>query len=402
MKLEPIIKDTVTLANSEIKKIADRVANTAILAAEKVSVDPSFKAEKDSFESIMLQRLKTFDQTKIKNIQKEVTPLAKASQEVRSGVYGDLGKINIFDVKNVEAAVNKLEPLKIERKLLGLRTVPKNLNLSDVEIKKYLEGQSEILNTHNITSIDAITGGGRLFSDIGQISEDENTQLDDFQPQAVTDKLALYIRRVKCVDETGRASIFDPEGEYYGDDEIALAGTSVDETGDTKKIPEFRVGNSFNDGDTKWYSPHKQWHWFSMREGGSNWPKSYYLTFILAEKDFNGLSDFLQLLWDKVGKSVTEAVATAVGGAVGSALGPLGAVIGAAIGYAVAKVIEWFIKLWKDDIFPPKTISCTVPSYGARWTKNGTWGYTTSSYRTAHFYGHNGHYYIEYYWRLFS
>lgn len=401
MKLEPIIKDTVTLANSEFKKIADRVANTAILAAEKVSVEPSFKAEVNSFESIMLQRLKTFDKTKIKSIQKLVTPLAKASQEVRIGVYGELGKIDIMKVKSIEDSVKKLGPLKIERKLLGLRTVPANANLTDTQIKKYLKNQTEILNTHNITSIDAITGGGRLFGDIGQV-EDENTELDDFQPQAVTDKLALYIRRVKCVDETGSTSFFDPESERYGDDEIALAGTSVDETGDTKKIPEFRVGNSFDDGDTKWYSPHKKWHWFSMREGGTNWPKSYYLTFILAEKDNGGLSDFLQKLWDKVGKEVTASIAAAIGGAIGSSLGPLGTAIGAAIGYAVAKIVEWFIKLWKDDIFPPKTISCTVPSFGARWTKSGNWGYTTSEYRNAHFYGHKGHYYIEYYWKLYS
>ncbi|KKL19670.1 hypothetical protein LCGC14_2463130, partial [marine sediment metagenome] len=252
------------------------------------------------------------------------------------------------------------------------------------------------------TSIDAITGGGRVFGDIGQVSENVDIELDDFQPQAVTDKLGLYIRRVKCVDETGSNSFFDLESERYGDDEIALAGTSVDETGDTKKNPEFRVGNSFNDGDTKWYSPHKQWNWFSMREGGSNWPKSYYLTFILAEKDNGGLSEFLQKLWDKVGKQVTAAIAAAIGGAIGSSLGPLGTIIGAAVGYAVAKIVEWFIKMWKDDIFPPKTISCTVPSFGARWTKNGSWGSTTSEFRNAHFYGHDGHYYIEYYWRLFS
>ena len=396
MKLEPIIKDTVTLANSEVKKIADRVANTAILAAEKVSVEPNFKGERDSFESIMQQRLKTFDQAKLKNIQQLVSPLVKASTDVRTAIYGDLGKIDLLKVKSVEDAVKKLGPLKIERKLLGLRTAPQNADLSDAQIKKYLNDQGEILNTHNITSIDAITGGGRVFGDIGQVSE-EDIELDDFQPQAVTDKLGLYIRRVKCVDETG--SSFE---ENFGDDEIALAGTSVDETGDTKKIPEFRVGNSFNDGDTKWYTPHKQWSWFNMREGGSNWPKSYYLTFILAEKDNGGLSDFMQKLWDKVSKEVTAAIAAAIGGAIGSSLGPLGTIIGAAVGYAVAKVIEWFINIWKDDIFPPKTVSCTVPAFGARWTKNGVWGSTTSEFRNAHFYGHGGHYYIEYYWRLFS
>lgn len=95
-------------------------------------------------------------------------------------------------------------------------------------------------------------------------------------------------------------------------------------------------------------------------------------------------------------------ISAAIGGAAGSVFGPLGTIIGAAVGYAVGKIVEWFINWWNDDIFRPKTISCTVPSYGARWTKNGRWGSPTSSLRQTHFTGHSGHYYIEYYWRLFS
>lgn len=395
MKQEPIIKDTVTLANSEIRKIANRVANTAILAAEKISVEKNFRAEKGSFESILQERFNFFDASKKKDIQKRIIPIVKASQEIRTGLYGELGKINILDAKSVEESVKKLGPVTIDRKLLGLRTPPAGMNLSADEIKKYRDSQTEILNVHNIASIDAITGGGTIFNELGSdFSNDLDEDADDFEPQAVTNKLGLYIRRVKCVDET------NPEA--FGDDEIALAGTSVDEDGDTKKISEFRVSNSFDDGETKWYSPHKRWHYFGMWEGGNNWPKSYYLTFILAEKDNGGLSTFLQALWNKVKKQVAAAIAAAIGGAIGSSLGPLGAVIGAAIGYAVAKIVQWFINWWKDDIFPPKTISCTVPSYSARWTINGVWGSTKSNYRRAHFYGHGGHYYIEYYWRLFS
>lgn len=402
MKQEPIINDTVTLANSEIRKIAERVANTAILAAEKISVEQDFEAQKGSFEEILLGRLKGFDAEKRKAISTRVTPIAKASEAIRTGLYGELGKIDILKVKSVEESVNKLDPVAIDRKILGLWTPPDGSNLTAAEIKNFQDAQTEILNTHTVTSMDAITGGGRVFSEIGNVSGDIDME-GDFEPQAVTDKLGLYISRVKCVDETGSNSFFDPESERYGNDEIALAGVSVDETGDTRQIPEYRVGNSFNDGDTKWYSPHKQWHYFSMREGGNNWPKSYYLTFILAEKDGGGLATFLQKLWDRVASKVREAVAAAIGAAIGGTLGPLGAVIGAAVAWAVFKVVEWFLRIWKDEIFPPQTISCTVPSYGARWRfSNGTWGSTTSGYRRTHFYGHDGHYYIEYRWKLFS
>ena len=395
MKQEPIIQETVSLANSEIKKIADRVVNTIILAAEKVSVETDFKPAKDTFEAIIQERLNFFDEKKIKDIKKRVSPVYNASTEVRTSLYGELGKIALKDIKSVELEEKLLSPVAINRTVLGLWKPPAGLDISAVEMNKMSDLQSEIFNTHNITSIDAITGGGRVFSDIGLSPDDLGVkEEDDFEPQAVTDKLALYIRRIKCVDETNP--------EWWGHDEIALGGASVDETGDTKKISEKYIGGGFDDGDTKWYSPIWRWHWFGMREGGNNWPKSYFLTFVLAEKDMGGLANFLQKLWEKVKKYVLDAIAAAIGGAIGSSFGPLGTIIGAAVGYIVAKVVEWFINVWKDDIFPPKTISCTVPGYGARWSRNGHWGYTTSSYRRAHFYGHGGHYYVEYYWRLFS
>lgn len=394
MRQEPIIQETVTLANSELKKIADRVVNTVILAAEKVSVETDFKPASGTFESIIQERLRSFDKKKIKHIQESVSPIYNASSAIRTQLYGELGKIVLKDIKSVELEEKQLPPVKINRNILGLWKSPAGIDVSPIEINRVRDRQHEIFNTHNITSIDAITGGGRVFSDIGLSPDDLNMEDDDFKPQAITDKLGLYIRRIKCVDETNP--------EWWGSDEIALGGASVDETGDTKKISERRIGGGFDDGDTKWYSSQWKWHWFGMREGGNNWPKSYFLTFVLAEKDMGGLASFLQKLWEKVKGYVLEAIGAAIGAAVGSSLGPLGTIIGAAVGYIVGKVVDWFINAWSDDIFPPKTISCTVPSYGARWSRNGRWGYTTSNHRRAHFYGHGGHYYIEYYWRLFS
>ncbi len=391
MNNEPIIKEIVTLENSELRKIADRVVTTAILAAQKVSVEQGLKPAKESFEAIMLTRIKSFDPKKMKAIKEKVTPLYNAPIGVRTALYGELGKIDLKKTTSVEAAVRKLEPVKINLKLLGLPILPKGVDLTDSNFKKQLDLKKNLMNFQNITGINAITGSGLASNQSEGMKDDADVDEDNYTPQAVTDKLGLYISRIKCVDETG--SSFE---ERWGSDEIALAGVSVDEDGDTKKINEHYVGGGFDDGDSKNYRPHWQWYWFNMREGNI-WPKSYFLTFILIEKDNGGAASFIQTMWDKVKKEVMTALSD-----IGSTWGPLGTVIGAAVSYAVGKIVEWFINLWNDDIFRPKTISCTVPAYSARWTKNGKWGYTTSPVIQNHFTGHDGHYFIEYYWRLFS
>lgn len=414
MKQEPITQEIVTLANSEIKKIADRIANTVILAAEKVSVETDFKPARGTFEDVIKKRLCAFDEKKIKSIKERVAPIYNASVEVRKSLYGELGEIVLEDIKSVELEEKLLPPVKINRSILGLWEPPAGSNLSSAEIEKARSCQSDIFNAPDIFSIDAITGGGRVFSDIGSDSDGMAADHSNFEPQSnlgpgdfkldtTTDKLGLYIRRVKCVDETG-----GKWREKIGSDEIALGGVSVDETGDVNKISEKFVGGNFDDGDSKWYSPSWRWHWFSMQEGGNSWPKSYFLTFVLAEKDSGGLSEFLEKLWPEIKWSVMAAL-TAAGVGAGTVFGPvgtgtgaiIGAAVGAAIGNAVGKIIEWFIKMWKDDIFPPSTISITIPSYSARWYRNGNWSDRTDD-RRVHFYGHKGHYFIEYYWRVFA
>lgn len=392
MQQEPIIQHGAQLANSEIKKIADRVASTVILAAEKVSVEKDYKPAAGTFESILQERLNTFPDRKKSDIVKRVKPIYSASQDIRTALYGDLGAINLESVDSVEMEANRMAPVEINRGLLGMWTPPPGAELAAEELASMASQQTEVFNIDEVLAIDSVTGDGAIFSEVG-VAADADEGMDDFEPQAVTDKLGLWIRRVKCVDETNP--------EFWGSDEIALGGSSVDETGDLKSIAEVRIGGGFDDGDAKSYSPHWRWHWFNLREGGSNWPKSYFLTFVLAEKDMGGLSNFLQKLWDKVKSQVLAAITKAVSGGTSPWVGPLGPVIGAAVSYAVNKIVEWFIKSWKDDIFPPSTVSCTLPSYGARWTVNGRRS-TSSNVRRAHFYGHGGHYYIEYYWKLFA
>ena len=108
-----------------------------------------------------------------------------------------------------------------------------------------------------------------------------------------TPTLALRIHSVKCLDETGE----EWRGGELGSDDIYLAGTIVDESGDTDKVPPFKVGD-FDDGDIKRYAPPRVFTTFDLREG-TDWPKSYFVTLVLTEKDQGGLADYLNRLIER-------------------------------------------------------------------------------------------------------
>ena len=78
----------------------------------------------------------------------------------------------------------------------------------------------------------------------------------------------------------------------------------------------------------------------------------------------------------------------------------LSTVLGKVVAWIVDKFIGWVIGLFGDDIFPAATSTMTHVHYNARFTINGTWGYLHSPTYRAHFYGHGGHYWLEYRWRL--
>jgi hypothetical protein len=201
--------------------------------------------------------------------------------------------------------------------------------------------------------------------------------------------LTMRLHRVKCIDETG-SGIF---GEL-GMDEIALAGTTVDETGDTGKVGQFPV-KKFNDGDVKDFVPAKTFTTFSLREG-SAFPKHYFVTLVLAEKDDGGLGDFVNRLLEKVKERVTAALAAAIGSAVGVSGGLVGALIGAAVGFAIGKIIDFLRGVFGDDVFPPATQHVVISSATHRFPN----GRTTSGSSVVPFVGHNGKYEVTYDWMV--
>lgn len=338
------------LADRRVREVAKRVLHTVLIASEKavaMEAEPSvYKSPTDpsSLEQILLTRFRSLSADTRQAATVRVMRLAKAPAAERQKYFGDLVAI---DLRSPHPVVEQVKTLPFPEKLKFPRT--------------HLQG----LSVH----------GGLLAPGL--------------VPMQTTGKLEFRIHKVRCVDETNP--------EFWGDDEIALGGTTVDETGDTKKVNQFTVRDDFDDGEQKVYSPPKQFTWFSLMEG-TEWPKSYFVTLVLAEKDMGGLADYLNKLVDAVKKEVISSLTTAIGAGIGASGGIVGAVIGAAVGWIVGKAIEWLKEWWSDDIFPPRTLSVSIPSLTHRWAG----GVTDSPQGVARFIGHGGTYDVTYDWRLFS
>ncbi len=396
--------------NSEIRKVADAVLQGLQYSFAAVAADPSIEAKAGSLEAeakVALAALPEVRRRKYTSAGKSVM----SDDRTRKIVFGNAGSMKPetfvekggFDQLTEHVTMPKLDP-----KLLGMRTdrilVPLDrLNQGDgtlsVESGASLENLQTRMAEADVAAQDSGLINEERMDDIwGRYCEGDpfgqDTVSGDFEPFATTNKLGLWVSQVKCVDETNP--------EFWGHDEIALAGVSVDEDGDVKKIAETYIGGGFDDGDAKSY-PNWRYTWFNLNEG-KYWPKRYSVSFLLAEKDNGGLSDFLQSVWDKVRDQVKKAIEEAVGGVVSAYLGKaIGAAIGKAVAWVVDVFVKWIIGLFKDDLFPVKTVAVTTPSASARWRyPNGTWGNPSSGTRVSHFYGHGGHYTISWHWLFHS
>lgn len=405
-----VTEGAVAPDNSEVRKAAGAVLGGLKYSFATVAANPAVTPGAGTVEEAIRTALAALPQEKRARYAATATDLVKAAPRVRTAMFGAAGEqepraflerggletlTEQVRLPALNAALLGVKKETIRVPLAGLTTRGTSLVVSDVapaadEITRGVEdslraaAESDVRNEDRLADVWGRRAGRDPYE--GSLVDGE------FEPFAVTDKLGLWITQVKCVDETNP--------EFWGSDEIALAGVEVDEDGDTKKIAETFIGGGFDDGDVKNYA-NWRYTWFNLNEG-QYWPKRYSVSFILAEKDHGGLQSFLNSVWEKVRAKVKEAIAKAIGTVASAYLGP---VIGAAIGQAVAWVVDvfvqWLINLFGDDIFPVQTVSVTTPSAAARWYyPNGTWGNPSSGVRVSNFYGHGGHYQIRYYWKF--
>lgn len=399
--------------NSELRKIAEDIAGALQYSFAAVAANPDGDIRSGTVEADIRDYMGSMKAEKRAAFSNIAAELVKASAPVRTAMFGRAGKRDAAEhlgaAKGFRGYDAGLPPLQIDAKLLGIRTadisIPRDV-LKKVDggllIPKDLLGGMDFEtfdpDLDAMDRDDSVMGAERLTDIWGEMTNGDDDAGRDFEA-VVTDKLSFNITRVKCVDET------NPERLLFVDlhDTIAIGGQSIDEDGDVKRINEQHVGGGFDDGDQKTYSPAWRYHWFNLREG-QHWPKSYRVILMLAEKDHGGFQSLLNALYAHIRDRVKTAVANAVSGALNDLVGTAVArAIGQITAWIVDKLISWLINLFGDDVFPAKTLSVSTPSMRARWHyPNGTWGNPRSGTRTAHFYGHGGHYLVDYYWEFYA
>lgn len=206
----------------------------------------------------------------------------------------------------------------------------------------------------------------------------------------------LRLKQVKCIDETDGFL-----GSESGSDEILLSGMAIDATGDTKKLGMHRW-EGFNDGTEVNLSPPLVLTEFAFAADDiaqgkpTGYPRSYFVTFMLAEEDEGGFPEFVKTIYGMIRDWAVKKVTAVIGGYFGGALG-------AAIGYAVGELLGWgldqlfnlFVAIWKDDPFRPWTSRCDISSPFSSFSDDNP-----TSQRWYEIAGHGGKYRLEYEWRL--
>ncbi|WP_419999204.1 hypothetical protein [Streptomyces boninensis] len=330
-----------SVPNPKLRAVADRVVAELQLAADKVAVHHSDRVKypmpKDpkSAEAVLAIRFGALPEGLRKQAADKVAADLKAAA-TRAKRYGDLASVDLRSPASVGAQAAKLK-------------FPDRLKFPSSEL-----------------------GKAPAESAVGEAAAAQLT------------KLSFRIHRVKCVEETNE----------LGKDEFYLGGTTIDESGDTHKVSQFKV-MSCNSGDVKTYTPPREFSWFNIAEGPVKFPKGYFVVLGAAEKDSGGFAEYLDKLLDLVDSKVTAAIAAAIGGIIGAPGGPVTAAIGACVGYVVGRVFDFLKAWWGDDVFAPKQTSTVIASLTSRWSTG-----TASAKRTLEFTGHGGKYQVDYDWQL--
>lgn len=406
--------------NTELRKIVVDVLNAAKKSITAVAANPDAVVRPGSLEADFQVAFKEFASGIQKSATAEAQALLKSDPmglKLIFGRYADVPVQNFLDsgfdraIEDVGAPALDFEQLgfptsKLDIPVDYMQRTAEGILIPKASITNFKNFESRMADATIAAANTGVFDQTKLAAALGIHSYDSDPFAitgpnEEFEAQAVTDKLRIKVLSVKCNDETNP--------EWPGNDEIALAGLSIDEDGDTKMIPERAVGDGFYDGRKK--NLYWQYHTFGLRER-SYWPKKFGVTFILAEKNNGGLSSFLQNLWVKVKDAVNKAIAAAAkaaGVAVSVFLGIpevgglIGSVLAAGVQWGVNLLAGFLINLFKDDIFRPQTAWTSIPSMSARWYyPNGSWGSTVSPVLSKRFKGFGGLYTLYYQWQLYA
>lgn len=228
-------------------------------------------------------------------------------------------------------------------------------------------------------------------------------------------KIALRIGKLRCVEET----------DGSGDDEITLTGIALRPTGKSKKLAKIFNEALFTDSGEgifadspaqreRSFSPPKAFARFRFADDDSvkvdgavlpvTWPRRHSVMFMMAEIDNGGFPGFVKDIFDALSDEAVQLVAAGVAGILASASpgGPLAGIIVAALVWVAMKITEWLmgeftakiISIYQDDAFLPwfsnAELNGTVDPFSGQ----------TTSERAKSIVGHGGRYRIHYDWHL--
>ncbi|MDR7184394.1 hypothetical protein J2X85_001417 [Microbacterium trichothecenolyticum] len=174
---------------------------------------------------------------------------------------------------------------------------------------------------------------------------------------AVTGRSVRFtLIRVACIDETNGFL-----GSEAGDDEIYITGTSIDESANTAKIPQRKIGD-MSDGDVITLSP--AWQvWSQAVGGGTEYPKHYATTLIMFEHDHDDLSDSAEALYRQIVEAVKKKLDELIkAGAEYYGVGAAAPLIQWLSHWVIDKLADYLLRVWGDDFFKPRVLELVIPS----------------------------------------
>lgn len=237
------------------------------------------------------------------------------------------------------------------------------------------------------------TGGrvnGRKIQEVWDIHEQE-LDTDPQRPELAY--LSFRIDKIRCIDETNP--------EWWGQDQIAIAGLAVHASGVQSPIMPRSIGQGFDDGDEENFRPALSCHAFDLRTHPWNGAQKFLVSLVLAEQDRGELHSILDSAWSEITTDVQSTLESEFGPALGAYARPwISGLVSTATAWVLSEFFRWLSSAFNDDIFAPAYCWMTMEHPNARFTQYGTWGSPRSSRKSAHFFGYGGHYTMDYHWTL--
>ena len=370
----------------DLAPLGEHLLDSVRLAVEKAVAHDASPAEFPlpggaSLESVLSQRLRTRKPAVRQRAAQRTMSLVRAGAQTRAQVYGPLAEVDLTAPTPVLQQAGKLVP---------------TLTITDP------------------TLLAAPSPGGHGAQPTPSPPAHPNIQLKGYK------QLQVRLRSVKCIDETD--GLF---GSESGDDEISLGIIRLDPDGEVSNMGTRLIGKEFDDNETVTFDPAKNvlasWQYSGDKiamKGGQpllvngkqvpvGWPRTYGVLFLLAEPDNGGFPTTLKVacdmvrnyVVDKIDEAVAAAIAGLIGGAVGEAVGAaIGKVVGAVFDWVLGGIINFFIGIWEDDVFPTVSTKAIRENPLATFTSNGANVTTKAGVRTVT--AHGGTYAIHFDWHL--